>query len=224
VVVRESPGLGSGEKRIEHRKKRHFTAPEKWMTDMVDGTLIFGDPRDFAVEAGLEPNITPPSSVWGHMRVWCRGATLGNVEERCCALYPSSLEFAWLSSHLDELWDEALTGLGDQAAWDYLDGLLYGCQGDVEIEDHRTLDEMQEDWARYGKFNFLTNWGEQFDGYKSFIMCPPSGQVRILSRRLPAPLGLSVQVTKGAILEASRGFVRWFEEQETRLRGPGPTL
>jgi hypothetical protein len=186
-------------------------------------SAIFGDPQDFAIEAGVELSLDPPSSVWGFMRVWCGGVPLGNIGERFCALYPSSLAFAWLSTHLDELWDDALTGLGDGAAWDLLDGLLYGYHGEVEIEDERTPDELRRDWDRYGKFNFLTNWGEQFDGYKSFIKCPTVGPARILSRRLPASQGLSVRVTRGAVLEASRGFLHWFGSQAVRLRRPLPS-
>jgi hypothetical protein len=41
--------------------------------------------------------------VWGHMRVWCRGAALGNVGKRYCGLHHAYASFGWLASHLDEL-------------------------------------------------------------------------------------------------------------------------
>ncbi len=186
--------------------------------DAGEAAMIFGDPQDFAIEAGGEPGLAPPAAVWGFMRVWCGGVPLGDIEERGCALYPSSVEFAWLSDHIDGLWDESLTGLDDKAAWDLLDGSLYGYHGDVEVEDQRTLDEMRRGWDRYSKFNFLTNWGESFDGYKSFIMSPPNGKLRILSRRLPAYLGLSVQVSRSSFQEACRRFIHWFLSEEAHLR------
>jgi hypothetical protein len=181
--------------------------------------MRFGDPADFAIEAEVEPDLKPPSAVWGRMCVWCRGVPLGNIEDRHCALYPAYGAFRGLESYLDRLWAPELAGLDDVAAWNFLDGLLYGYHGDVEVRDHRSIEQCHVDWATWRSFNFLTNWGEQFDGYKSFLLCPPGGPVRVLSRRLPAHMGRSVEVSLGAVLAATQGFVRWFEEQELRLRG-----
>jgi hypothetical protein len=180
---------------------------------------MFGDPADFAIEAGVEPHLVAPSSVWGHMRVWCGGHTLGNIEDRHCALYPSYLEFGWMGTHLEDLWDDELGGLDDQAAWNFLDGTLYGYHGGVEIEDNRSLEEVRRDAQRFGKFNFLANWGEQFDGYKSFVVCPPNRPLRVLSRAFPEPLGLGVNVSRDGFARASRAFVDWFKSQERRLSG-----
>jgi hypothetical protein len=179
---------------------------------------LFGDPADFAIEAGVEPDLTPPSPVWGHMRVWCGGIPLGDIDDRHCGLYLPYLNFRSRARSLDELWDENLTGLSDREIWNFLDGRLYGFHGDVEIEDDRTLDEVDADMVRYGKFNFLTNWGEQFDGYKSFLLCPPGKPLRVLCRRLPERIGLGLDVSRAGFTAASRAFVRWFEEQERRLR------
>ncbi|MHA3774784.1 hypothetical protein ACXR0O_24950 [Verrucomicrobiota bacterium sgz303538] len=123
-----------------------------------------------------------------------------------------------MSNHLDELWDEEWAGLNDLDAWNFLDAALYGCHGDVRIEDDRTLEEMSRDGRRYGKFNFLTNWGEQFDGgFKSFLLCPPQRPIRVLSRAFPKGLGLGVDVSRTGFLEAVHAFAQWFEEQEQRL-------
>src|SRR4051794_18443935 len=121
--------------------------------------MLFGDTADFAIEAGVEPDLVPPSAVWGHMCVWCRGVALGDIEDRHCGLYQAFCGFRWLSEHLGELWDVELAGLDDVAAWNFLDGLLYGYHGDVEIEDGRSLDQVRADWAYWSKYDFLTNWG-----------------------------------------------------------------
>jgi hypothetical protein len=183
--------------------------------------MLFGDPSDFAIEADVEPDLRPPSSVWGHMCVWCRGCALGRIEERHCALYPSHLAFEWLVTHLDELWAPELAVFDDGGIWKFLDSLLYGYHDQLALDEHdrRTLSEMQQDSAEFSRFNFLTNWGEQFDGgYKSFIFRPPSEQVRILSRAFPANLGPCVQVTPEGFVTAATGFVEWFREQERRLQ------
>lgn len=184
--------------------------------------MRFGDPANFAIEAELELNLRRPSAVWGRMCVWCRGIALGDISEQYCALFPAFMEFRWLSSHINELWDPELAGLDDVALWNFLDELLYGYHGDIEVHDDRTVQECERDWVRWGVFNFLTNWGEQFDGYKSFIASPPGDTVRILSRRLPSTMGLSVEVSRAAFKSASEQFVAWFDAQNARLRGPDP--
>lgn len=181
---------------------------------------MFGDRADFAIEAGVEPHLVAPSAVWGHMRVWCGGHALGDIDDRQCALYPSYGVFDWMVAHLEELWDDALNGLDDLATWNFLDGALYGYHGDVEIEDDRSLDEMTRDAHRFGKFDFLTNWGEQFDGgYKSFIIHPPDRPLRVLSRAFPMSVGLGVNISRMGFVRASQAFVEWFKDQERRLSG-----
>ena len=180
------------------------------------GDEMFGDPADFAIEAGVEPDLVVPSAVWGHMRVWCAGQPLGNIGDAHCALYTSYMAFKWTADHLDDLWDEALGDLSDREAWDLLDGMLYGRDG----RDGRSLREVGRDAERYGKFNFLTNWGEQFDGYKSFLFRPPGRPVRVLSRAFPGSIGLGVDVSPVGFARAARAFAGWFEAQARRLGEP----
>jgi hypothetical protein len=131
------------------------------------------------------------------------------------------LAFGQTVAHLEDLWDEALVGLNDQDTWNFLDGALYGYHGDVEVHDERSLEDTRRDARRYGKFNFLTNWGEQFDGgYKSFLLCPPRRPLRVLSRAFPKPVGLGVNVSRAGFARAVRAFTDWFESQERRLSGP----
>jgi hypothetical protein len=151
------------------------------------------------------------------MCVWCRGAPLGDLSEPSCGLWEAAIKFHWLSDHLADLWDESLAGLDDRAALDFLDGLLYGYHRDVAIEDHRTNEQIKRDSERFRKFNFLTNWGEQFDGCKAFIVCPPAGPVRILSRHLPESLNCVAEVTREGFVSAAQGFVGWFNEEQARL-------
>jgi hypothetical protein len=178
---------------------------------------VFGDKADFAIEAGVEPDLHTDYTVWGHMCVWSRGIPLGDLEDRYCGLYHAYSEFAWLADNLVSLWSEELAGLDDVAAWNFLDGLLYGYHGDVEWADTRTLAEARRDAVRWGRFNFLTNWGEQFDGYKSFLLCPPGDSARVLSRRLPPHMGRGVSVSRQALVTAAAGFAEWFESESRRL-------
>lgn len=171
---------------------------------------VFGDRGDFAIEAGIERDGHTAGTVWGHMCVWCQGIALGDIDERYCALFPAYDHFHWLADHHDCLWADELTGLDDQALWNFLDGLLYGYHGDIELQDQRTLEECRRDWDLWGRFRFL-DYGEQFDGYKSFLLSPPGEMARLLSRRLPEKMGVGVAVTKKGLQKAASAFAHWFE-------------
>ena len=187
---------------------------------------VFGDPADFAIEACVEPDLPPGSAVWGHMRVRCGGAALGDIEERSCGLYHSYHAFGSLASRVDQLWAEELAGLDDGAIFDMLDELLYGGRFDSPVQPPSSLfgEEGQRNLSLWGCFDFLNNWGEQFDGYKSFILCPPGGPVRVLSRSFIGHPGTSVECSLAGVVTAVNGFRRWFEGQELRLRGPDAEL
>ena len=44
--------------------------------------MIFGNPEDFAIEAESDATDTSPAgTVWGHMRIWCRGVSFGDFKE-----------------------------------------------------------------------------------------------------------------------------------------------
>ncbi len=177
---------------------------------------VFGDKADFAIEAGVEPD-SHTHDLWGYMCVWCCGVPLGDLEERYCGLGFAYRQFVGLAERLDSLWAPELEGLDDVAAWNFLDGLLYGYYGDVELADTRTLAELRRDAARWGRFDFLTNWGEQFDEYKSFLLCPPGEVARVLSRRLPTHMGRGVSVSRQRLASAAIGFAAWFKSQSQRL-------
>jgi hypothetical protein len=172
--------------------------------------MLFGRREDFAIEIEVERNLSPPSQVWGRMCAWCRGEALGRIDERHCLLASGVWPLVWLRDHLDRLWDERLEGLEDVAAFRLLDALLYG-------DDARTLEEIQADADRFNKFDFLTNWGEQFDHWKGFILCPAGSDLQIAYRRPDGSLG-SATVTRGGFVDAVNGVERWFIEQERRLR------
>jgi hypothetical protein len=186
---------------------------------------VFGDPSDFAIEAAVEPDLPPGSAVWGRMRVRCGGAALGNIDERHCALYPAYCAFRDLVTIVDRLWAEVFEGLDDGAIFDMLDRLLYGGRFDSPVQPPSSLfgEEGKRAWAAWGCFDFLNNWGEQFDGYKSFLVCPPGGPVRVLSRSFIGHSGPSVAVSLDGVVAAATGFCNWFEAQETRLRENGAT-
>lgn len=196
-----------------------MTCPRPFDPPPIIPTVLCGDRADFAIEAGVEPDLVPLSAVWGRMCIWCRGIALGDLSDPHCGVGFAASMFTRLMPEVGSLWADELTGLDDIAAWNLLDGLLYGYHGDVELAGDRTHKELCRDRDRWGRFDFLTNWGEQFDGYKSFVMCPPPGDtVRVLCRELMPNGGIRVDVTRAGFVAACEGFVRWFEVEQRRLQ------
>ena len=181
-------------------------------------TVVFGNRAGFAVEAGIEPDKHTDRTLWGRMCVWCRGVMLGDLDEPCCGIGFAAEMFAELQSEVGTLWADEFAGLDDTAAWNFLDGLLYGFHGDIEVPDDRTSEEIGRDHHIWSRFDFLTNWGEQFDGFKSFLLCPPPGDtIRVLYRGPDGLVGRGLSVSRAGFVNAAEGFIRWFRGEEQRL-------
>ncbi|MEO3690680.1 hypothetical protein [Roseateles paludis] len=182
---------------------------------------LFGAKQGFGIEVMTEPGLSAPSAVWGRMRVWCAGESIGDFSEPHCALYESYLGFKRLAGRLPNLWHVELDGLSDQDLWNHFDGLLYGYRGDEPQPDDRTLEQCRADEQTWGDYNFLTNWGEQFDDDgKSFILCRSNGEVLILNRAFSEEHGLSATLPVADVLGAIFQFLEWFESEANRLASP----
>jgi hypothetical protein len=183
--------------------------------------MVFGNTESFAIEAMSEPELKAPSAVWGRMRVWCEGKAIGDYSEAFCALYPAYCGFKNLAQTLPDLWTQELDGLSDLALWNHFDSLLYGYHGDEELQDDRTYEQCRADAERWSRFNFLTNWGEQFDADgKSFITCKPEGVVLILNRSGSPKQLISTRTSVNEVLSAIAQYIDWFRGESDRLGVP----
>lgn len=181
--------------------------------------MLIGSPSDFAIEVMVEPDLKVPSAVWGRMCVHIGKMTLGDFNDPYCALYPAYGHFEWHAKHRDRLWDPIFDGLAPEEIHDVVRAAIYG-------DDERTMDQIQRDSRRYAAFDFLTNWGEQFDGYSSVIVSPEPDAVMVLHRpyvepdsprRLPMDF-LVARCSRSAFINASAAFVEWFDRQADRLQ------
>jgi hypothetical protein len=137
--------------------------------------MLIGDLRDFAIEVMVEPDLKVPSAVWGRMCVHIGNTTLGDFDNHYCALYSAYRSFEWHAKHDDRLWDEMFDNMLPEEIHDTVYQANYG-------DDDRTMDQIKRDSLRFGRFDFLTNWGEQFDGYSSVIISPNVDTMMILHR------------------------------------------
>jgi hypothetical protein len=168
--------------------------------------MIFGEPTDFAIEAYHEPYGAAYGG-FGRMCIHVQGVCLGNIRENHCSLFHATNRFRETHANLEKLWDESFTGLSDAGIFAVLDEELYVGEGE------------SGGWERYGRFNFLTNTGEQFDDSKTFIVCRPNGRVHILYRLRDDTRG-SASCTVEPFRAVADSYVRWFDEQVRHTAPP----
>jgi hypothetical protein len=187
---------------------------------MPTNMMMFGNPSEFAIEAMIEPDLVPPTTPWGRMRIWCQNVSMGNIEDEHCGLDHAFDSLNEIAKNIDSYWLDEFASMEPIEIIDLLDGALFGWHGDVELEDDRSLDEIRIDVSRYGRFSFLTNWGEQFDGIdKPFILCPPTGAVHIISRYFSSESNFTLLTTRHEFCSVVFESMSWFNQQRQALSG-----
>jgi len=163
--------------------------------------MLLGRKSDFAVECYHEPNYPNEHGwVFGRMCVWVQGSPLGDLDEPACMLNVTEGHVQDCLDRLDELWDEAVDGLSDSDAFQFLDSALYA-------DDDRPNQQVYEEAVRFSKFDFLTNWGESFNGTKAFLL-RSGADFRILYR-LPSGSLAGGIVTGDVLVATMRGLLDW---------------
>jgi hypothetical protein len=163
--------------------------------------MTFGEPNDFAIEAYHETS-SPSGPQWkgfGEFCVHLQGTSLGDIDEAHCSLFHATNRFRELAGTIDSLWDESFSGLSDGEIFALLDRELYA-------------EESTGNRPHYQRFDFLTNTGEMFNRWKTFIACDPMGRVHILCQvnNGTSASGTCDVQTFRAVAEA---YVQWFDEQ-----------
>ena len=164
--------------------------------------MIFGSPTDFAIEAeddGLPGD--PKSILSGHMQIWCSNSSIGDFGEWQSCLWNSQRELAKIAADLSAITDPTFWTLSDEVLWDRFDRALY-------IEHGQTNDEIAKDQLEWGRYDFLTNWGETFDDYKGMIYCLPNGRIRMLVQQ-PDEFIRNYTVTAKGFKDAIARFSLW---------------
>jgi hypothetical protein len=181
--------------------------------------MLIGDVTDFAIEVMVELDLKVPSAVWGRMCVHIAGTTLGDFSDPHCALYPAYGHFQWHAKRRERLWDTVFDDMTAEEIHDKVRHAIYG-------DDDRTMDDIQRDSRRYSPFDFLSNWGEQFDGHGSVIVSPEPETMMVLHRpyvdlhsprRLPVDF-VAARCSRDGFARATAGFIDWFDREAERLQ------
>ena len=179
--------------------------------------MLFSNPEDFAIEAMTEPHLVAHSAVWGRMCVRIGPVILGDFSDEHCGLYGAYCGFKELLNTKTRLWDASFDGLSREQIHDLVRNAIYG-------DDDRAMEAVVADSQQYRRFDFLTNWGEQFDGFASVIIQENATTTTILHRphsafarqRSPGPFVVAICTTIG-FRNACAGLVEWFDLEAARL-------
>jgi hypothetical protein len=172
--------------------------------------MLFGTKDSFGIEAVTEVDLSPPSAVWGRMRIWCQNETFGDLENPYNALYSASEGFRSALQVHPDLWDSTFDDLDDAQIFQKFNEAIY-TGVDLGVK------EISQLAYRYWKFDFLTNWGEHFDPLKGFLAFDPNGDTLFMVEdgneavrgfRFPQP----------CFVRAAKDFVDWFDSEAERLQ------
>ncbi|HLP10143.1 MAG TPA: hypothetical protein VK178_18420 [Opitutaceae bacterium] len=171
--------------------------------------MIFGRPEVFAIEVHNERTAESPSGLWGRSCVHVQGNPIGAILEPHCGLDAFADHIAEVLSRLDSLCDGQLGMMDDTEVFSFLDQRLYGDAG-------RTVEQMSADWTSLGRFCFLTNVGDQFDGWKAFMFLRPDGMLRITSCRGEGP-SIVHRIDRPTFEIVASTFLEWIEAERERV-------
>ena len=161
--------------------------------------MIFGDPKDFAIEAYHEPS----GPEWGGFGRFCfhiQGVVVGNIRDNHCSLFDVTDRFRSVAESIENKWTERFAGLSDAEVFRIIDQDIYS-------------DDPRSDLgSSYGHFDFLTNTAEMFDPLKIFIFCSPDERVHILYKFGDDTFG-SGRCSAQTFCTVVGDYVRWFDEQ-----------
>jgi hypothetical protein len=168
--------------------------------------MIFGDPKEFAIEAYHEPS-GPKWGGYGRFCLHIGGVAVGDIRDSHCSLFDITNRFRSVSGVITQLWAECFVGLSDAEIFRLIDHYIYIDDPPLDLE------------TGLGECDFLTNSAEMFNGTKTFIFCTPDGVVHLLYRLRDDTFGsgcCNVEEFKSI----SDAYVRWFDEQVRNTAPP----
>lgn len=165
--------------------------------------MIYGTKDNVAIECYHEPfgdNIH--NNIFGRMCFWFNGLPFGDLSEPACILDVTTGHLNDFLNKYKELEDNELINYSDLDLFNFLDSKLY-------VGDYSDGEQVEKDAIRYFKFDFLTNGGESFDNYKSFIF-RDGNTFRVLFTDTNDNF-FSAQVLVDDLLLVVNKFIKWVD-------------
>ncbi len=176
----------------------------------------FGNCKDFAIEAFVESELTPPSPPWGRLRIWVDGKSFGDFDDPHCGLFPAYDGFKSMLENFNDLYDQNLLELPTDELYEKIDKALYGVWVGEEFLD----EEPEEGDELYWRHNFLTNWGEMFDRTeKSYVFKTDDGRLMVIQPKDDEPEIATYFCSANEFTKVVMQFLKWHDREVLRLSG-----
>ena len=162
--------------------------------------MLFGDKNVFGIEIYINPD-QDGYDIWGRSCIHICGSQVGDIEDPHCGLNDFFVTLNSRAQSARGLVHASFQGLTDREVFEALRNHLYdGPERDLAV--------LRANATEFGKFDFLTNVGENFNDWCSFLFTRDHENLTILTQRFDeTPLSFSVPMD--AFEQTVRSFVNW---------------
>ena len=175
-------------------------------------STIIGDKTKFGIEVMVEPELVPPSPVWGRMCIWAGNFRIGNFEEQHCGL----------SQCVEHLLDivRILPSLDSVIFQEHNDDYIarYLCESWYE-SGYNEYGEKVGLAADMHKYRIDYGFPEMFDGpYMVFLLAVGSDSLKLLHIETSSNEVKSFMFKKELFTGAVNSLQEWLSAQLEELR------
>lgn len=171
---------------------------------------LLGDKSEFAIQVMPEPDLKPPSAVWGRMCLWVKGIQLGDFNDAHCGLSQCEHHLNQVLDVLDELWSESFSNKSDKEIFNYLNNAWL----EPGFDDFGVSNE----FGQFHKYNIRYGFAEMFDSEGIFFLLNMSNNsLRLLYQSNESPEIKCLDIDKNLFINTVNEFNSWFKQQERIL-------
>jgi hypothetical protein len=171
---------------------------------------LLGDKSEFAIQVMSEPDLKPPSAVWGRMCLWVKGIQLGDFNNSHCGLCQCVHHLNQVLEILDELWSNSFNNKSDKEIFNFLKTAWL----DPGFDDFGASNEC----SQYHKYNASYGFAEMFDSEGMFfILTMPNNILKFLYQPNESSDIKSLAIDKELFTNTVIKFNSWYVEQENIL-------
>ena len=173
---------------------------------------LLGNKSDFAIQAMTEPELKPPSAVWGRMCLWVQNTKLGDYNNAHCGLSQCVHHLNEVVELIDQLWDDKFTNKSNKEIFN----LLKKAWHEPGFDDFG----VPNGYEQYHKYNISYGFAEMFDSEGMFFLLNmPNVSLKLLYQPKGASEIFDFIINKESFISTINKFNSWYVQQENMLAG-----
>ena len=168
--------------------------------------VTFGNASEFAIQAMLEPELKPPSHIWGRMCLWVSGIQLGDYNDGHCGLAQCTSHLNQIVEIIDQLSASVFGDKDDQDIYSFLENASHNSGFDDNAVENKFME--------FHKFRFDYGFAEMFDREPmSFLIKQPTGTLKLLFKTNNDNKLNSHVFNEQLFKKSIERFNGWYDEQ-----------